>query len=94
MEVKIVPTNKIVNIGYNNKNINIETDNEENININNRSPKIETETTFTKQLIANDYNYLENKPKIENIELKGNKSFEDLGAIGLTNIEIEKMFSL
>lgn len=35
MEVKIVPTNKIVNIGYNNKNINIETDNEENININN-----------------------------------------------------------
>ena len=94
MEVKIVPTNKIVNIGYNNKNINIETANEENININNRSPKIETETTFTKQLIANDYNYLENKPKIENIELRGNKSFEDLGAIGLTNIEIEKMFSL
>lgn len=50
MEVKIVPTNKIVNIGYNNKNINIETANEENININNRNPKIETETTFTKQL--------------------------------------------
>lgn len=33
MEVKIVPTNKIVNIGYNNKNINIETVNEENIKI-------------------------------------------------------------
>ena len=33
MEVKIVSTNKIVNIGYNNKNINIETTNEENVKI-------------------------------------------------------------
>lgn len=40
-----------------------------------------------------DYDRLINKPKINEIELIGDKSFNDLGLKPLTNIEIAKMFN-
>lgn len=41
-----------------------------------------------------DYNKLANKPSIEGIELIDDKTFEDLGATGLTNLEIENLLNL
>lgn len=38
-----------------------------------------------------DYNKLKNKPRIEGVELTGDKSFEDLGATALTNEELEAL---
>ena len=35
-----------------------------------------------------DYNALNNKPQINSVELKGNKSFADLGMAAMSNIEI------
>lgn len=40
-----------------------------------------------------DYNKAINKPSIENVELMGNKTFIDLGAVSLTNIEIENLLN-
>lgn len=40
-----------------------------------------------------DYNKLDNKPQINDVELIGNKSFEDLGAESLTNIDIENIIN-
>lgn len=40
-----------------------------------------------------DYDNLLNKPKINEVELMGDKSFDDLGLIPLTNTEIAKMFN-
>ena len=40
-----------------------------------------------------DYERLINKPKINEIELIGDKSFNDLGLKPLTNIEIAKMIN-
>ena len=39
------------------------------------------------------YNELEDKPQINDVELVGNKSFEDLGAESLTNIDIENIIN-
>lgn len=39
-----------------------------------------------------DYNALANKPSINEVVLKGNKTFEDLGDITLSNIEIKQIF--
>ena len=36
---------------------------------------------------------IKNKPRIEDVELKGNKTFEELGAICLSNLEIEKLLN-
>lgn len=47
---------------------------------------------------TSNYNYLENKPKINNIVLEGNKTAKDLGLqdeiLVLTNEEIEKILQL
>lgn len=40
---------------------------------------------------TSDYRKLINKPKIEGVELVGNKSFDDLGMAGITNFELEKL---
>ena len=40
-----------------------------------------------------NYENLKNKPSINDVELIGNKSFEDLGDIPLSNIEILKMYN-
>ena len=39
-----------------------------------------------------DYNDLNNKPSINEVVLKGNKTFEDLGDKTLTNFEIKEIF--
>lgn len=41
---------------------------------------------------TSNYNDLYNKPQINEVELKGNRSFEDLGDHTLTNIEIKEVF--
>ena len=41
---------------------------------------------------TDDYEKLYNKPSINEVELVGNKSFEELGDHLLTNIEIKKIF--
>ena len=41
-----------------------------------------------------DYNRAKNKPQIESVELKGNKTFEDLGLNSITNSEVEALFDL
>ena len=40
-------------------------------------------------IINNDYEELIHKPQINSVELNGNKSFDDLGMSGLSNLEIE-----
>lgn len=40
-----------------------------------------------------DYEKLENKPSINNTVLDGNKNFEDLGMIPLSNMEIMQIIS-
>ena len=40
-----------------------------------------------------NYENLKNKPSINDVELIGNKSFEDLGDIPLSNIEILNMYN-
>lgn len=42
---------------------------------------------------TSDYERLRNKPAIENVELVGNKSFEELGLEGMENTEILKLFN-
>lgn len=39
-----------------------------------------------------DYNVLANIPQIETVELKGNKTFEELGFLEITEDDIERMF--
>lgn len=39
-----------------------------------------------------NYNALTNKPSINDVVLIGNKTFEDLGDMPLTNLEIKEMF--
>lgn len=46
-----------------------------------------------KKVYEKDYENLVNKPKINDVELVGNKSFEDLGDIPLSNIEILNMYN-
>lgn len=41
---------------------------------------------------TSNYDDLFNKPKINDVELKGNKTFEDLGDTPLTNTEIKAIF--
>lgn len=40
-----------------------------------------------------DYNELDNKPQINGNTLEGDKTFEDLGAESLTNIDIENIIN-
>lgn len=43
---------------------------------------------------VNDYNDLRNKPRIEGVELIGDKTFEELNLQSLTNTELENMLTL
>lgn len=40
-----------------------------------------------------NYEELNNKPKINDVELKGNKTFDNLGINTITNIELEEMLN-
>lgn len=46
----------------------------------------------TQIIPTGNYNDLGNKPSINEVELKGNKTFEELGDHLLTNIEIKQIF--
>lgn len=59
---------------------------EEELNINLKNGVVGTGTS--------NYEELKNKPKINEIELIGNKSFEDLGLIPMSNTEIENLFKI
>lgn len=50
--------------------------------------EIEFETDIVGSGGTNDYEKLTNKPRINEVELEGNKSFEELGISPLTNMEI------
>ena len=46
----------------------------------------------TQVIPTGNYNDLSHKPSINEVELKGNKTFEELGDHLLTNIEIKQIF--
>lgn len=56
-----------------------------------------TEEEYLKSLKGepgtNDYNEQINKPSIEGVELINDKTFEELGALSLTNMEIEELIN-
>lgn len=64
------------------------------VDINAGKKSIKLNAPYTEHLLANDYTTLKNKPSIEGITLIDNKTFEDLGVISLTNLEIEKLINL
>ena len=41
-----------------------------------------------------DYETLNNKPKIESVELNGNKSFDDFGLSSISNMRLEEILTL
>ena len=41
--------------------------------------------------LINDYEELINKPQINSVELIGNKSFEELGMLAMSNFDIDKL---
>ena len=57
---------------------------------------VETEIESNEEVKINsvkDYNKLENLPQIEGVELKGNKTFQELGLAELTNSELEQLLT-
>lgn len=90
MEVIIVPKNKEITLGLERKGV-ILYESEEEINIKKNKKQVQTGASYTEHLMANDYNLLDNKPSIENVILIGNKNFEDLGLMSLSNMELEKL---
>jgi nitrate reductase NapAB chaperone NapD len=65
--------------------IDINLNDEENLNINMNTEVIEK--------ILDDYNNLKNKPKINDVELVDNKTFEELGIENIKNSEILNLFN-
>lgn len=53
---------------------------------------IETETDLVINDGVKDYNDLSNKPRIESVELVGDKTLEDIGITSPTNAEIAALF--
>ena len=47
----------------------------------------------TTVVAVGSYNDLNDKPQINDVELIGNKTFEELGAESLTNIDIENIIN-
>lgn len=43
---------------------------------------------------TSNYELLQNKPKIESVELLGNKSFNDLGLSNISNTRLEQLIKL
>ena len=55
-------------------------------------PKIIGKLKYGSYELNKDYNKLINKPSIEGVELKNNKTFEELGLSEISNIELKEMF--
>lgn len=53
-----------------------------------RSPNINGDITWGNGLGTRDYNKLINKPQIEEVELIGNKTFEELGLYNMDATDI------
>lgn len=64
------------------------------INESSVNEEVEIEDREIINLGTNDYKKLKNKPQIEGVELINNKSFEELGAKSLTNMEIERLINI
>ena len=64
------------------------------VQIENKKKRLELGATYTEQLLANDYITLKNQPSIEGVKLINDKTFEDLGATSLSNLEIENLINL
>ena len=58
--------------------------------ITSRNAKLDGRMDKTK--VENNYEKLKNKPLIESVELTGNKDFEDLGLVEVTNQQILDLF--
>lgn len=43
---------------------------------------------------TSDYEKLKNKPHLNGVELVGDKSFEDVGLVALSNSELEKLLKI
>lgn len=58
-----------------------------------RQGNVGTENDFLESLKAQEVNYefLENKPRIENVELTGNKTFEELGFTSIEHTDISNL---
>lgn len=74
--------------------IEIKQDEELIIDDNGSQVTIEPEESHIVKVLYKNYENLDNKPKIEGVELVNNKTFKELGANSLTNLEIEKLLNL
>lgn len=74
--------------------IEIKQDEELIIDDNGSQVTIEPEESHIVKVLYKNYENLDNKPKIEGVELVNNKTFKELGAKSLTNLEIEKLLNL
>lgn len=74
--------------------IEIKQDEELIIDDNGSQVTIEPEESHIVKVLYKNYENLNNKPKIEGVELVNNKTFKELGAKSLTNLEIEKLLNL
>lgn len=71
--------------------------NEDNIDIDLIEEEQEIEIDLegeVSEIYVYDYEKITNKPKINGIELVGNKSLQDLGLRPLSNTEIENLFKI
>lgn len=58
---------------------------------------IEASAKMVNQVQVNstsNYELLQNKPQIESVELRGNKSFNDLGLSNISNKRLEQLLTL
>lgn len=70
-------------------NINFKQSKEEiDVGFNANNQRINLGFKDTQQITTSDYEKLNKKPRIENVELVGDKTFEDLGLEEITNQEI------
>ena len=62
------------------------------------SAQLNEEATLSARLnvpssvVSSNYDELTNKPKVNGVELIGDRSFEDLGETTMTNLEIKEAF--
>ncbi len=47
----------------------------------------------TNRIVNTDYDALEHKPRINGVELVGNKTFEELGEQTITNVELQEIIN-
>lgn len=60
-----------------------------------KTPHIDSDVKDVIEVFQNpDYEALSNKPKIESVELSGNKTLEDIGVLPLSNSEIQDLINI